>query len=457
MTRGFLLDLNRCTGCQACQLACRIENGFEEAGAWRAVYTFNEPRFPRVPLFHLSLACHHCAQAPCMEHCPARAYSRDPATGAVLLSTELCIGCKYCAWACPFDAPDYDRAAGVMRKCTFCHHRLRDGLKPVCVSLCPAAALDYGELNSGGMEVVPGFPKTDFNPSIRFIPLRGAPPWPDCSAASGPPIESKGGASPHSLPASQIGIKSEWPLAVFSLVAAVLAALAATAAAGAFKPDPLAFLLAGIGGLIVSSLHLGRKLRAWRAALNVRRSWLSREIVIYLVFLALAAGRFFFAPSNTALGWLAAATGFALLFVVDRVYDVALRKPPTHLHSASALLTGVFLAGALLVDPAVLAVAAAVKLVLYVGRKAVFYGAGRPVRPLLSLLRLGFPALWLFLPGGESGLPLMFLIAGELTDRLEYYLELDVLSPRRQIAEDLRTRLDEQQAAGTAQGIAEAR
>ena len=121
MQRSFVLDINTCTGCHACQVACQIENQLQPGTSWRWVDTFNEPRYPGVPVFHLSLACNHCVNAPCMTHCPTLAYSKDPRTGAVILDEAKCIGCKYCTWACPYDAPRFEPAWGVVVKSTFCN------------------------------------------------------------------------------------------------------------------------------------------------------------------------------------------------------------------------------------------------------------------------------------------------------------------------------------------------
>ncbi len=118
MRGAFVFDPDRCTGCQACELACSIENQLGPDRSWRGVLTFNERAWPGVPLFHLSLACNHCEEPACMHSCPALAYERDAATGAVLIRTELCIGCRYCSWACPYGAPQFEPEAGVMGKCT---------------------------------------------------------------------------------------------------------------------------------------------------------------------------------------------------------------------------------------------------------------------------------------------------------------------------------------------------
>ena len=100
-TTGFRFDPNLCTGCAACRLACTIENDLPFGRSWRRIETFNPTRAPSLPLYHLSLACNHCDTPACMHACPALAYRRDEETGAVLLDSSKCIGCKYCAWACP--------------------------------------------------------------------------------------------------------------------------------------------------------------------------------------------------------------------------------------------------------------------------------------------------------------------------------------------------------------------
>ena len=116
MQKAFVFDLNRCTGCNACEIACKIENELPPGMSWREVVTFNESRLPGVPLFSLSLACNHCLDAPCKEKCPALAYSKDERTGAVTVNPSLCMGCKYCQWVCPYDAPKFNATAGVVEK-----------------------------------------------------------------------------------------------------------------------------------------------------------------------------------------------------------------------------------------------------------------------------------------------------------------------------------------------------
>ena len=173
---GFRLDLDRCTGCGACVLACRIEHGRLEGPAWRRLVVFNRGRWPAGPVWQLSLACHHCERPACVEACPSQAY-HIRADGAVILDPARCLGCRYCEMACPFDAPAWDEAAGVMTKCDFCADRTTLGLEPACVTACPMDALgvlDEAGREAGEPEYVPGFTDpADCRPNLRLIPPAG--------------------------------------------------------------------------------------------------------------------------------------------------------------------------------------------------------------------------------------------------------------------------------------------
>lgn len=189
--------------------------------------------------------------------------------------------------------------------------------------------------------------------------------------------------------------------------------------------------------MLVSVRHLGRKTRAWRAVLNVRRSWLSREIAGFEIFMGLSALALLFkAP---ALGWAGALVGFLALFAMDRVYDPVRARTAKPLHSADVLVTGLLMAGILAREPWLAGAAALLKAGLYVRRRA---GVSRRDRLALDLLRLGAglfaPAVvWLARP--QPGLFAVFALAliAEAADRRAFYLELEVPTPRRQAERDL--------------------
>jgi Fe-S-cluster-containing dehydrogenase component/DMSO reductase anchor subunit len=458
MPTSFIFDTNKCTGCQACRLACTIENGLGLDCSWRKVFTFNERQDPAAPLFHLSLACNHCADPACMGACPALAYSKDPLTGVVLLDSGKCIGCKYCSWACPYDAPEWDATAGVMSKCTFCNDRLAQGLAPACATACPTGALEVADRGTGALSNhVEGFPQTDLGPSIDILPLRAGGAAPDASAP--PPVEPRPrGSQPLS---SRITLRSEWSLMAFSLLAAVLFGMLSTAAVAGRYLHPLLFLAVGLSAMTLSAAHLGRRLRAWRAVLNVANSWLSREIVCFSLFVGLGTLYLTALRSSSsgarpvaggwagALGWMALAFGLLTLISIDRVYDFAIRPVPGLPHSAGALLTGLFLAGLMLRSPILAGLAWGLKLGLYMARKLALRGheAGT-ARPFVSALRVGvgllLPAAASLASSGDGPTRTLILVAalvGELIDRAEFYDELEIMTPARQMADDLGARV----------------
>ncbi len=178
---AFILDLGRCVGCRACELACRLENDLPKGVIWRHVLPLNLGRSAGGPTYHFSLACHHCEQPACMAACPAGAYRKRP-DGVILLQESRCLGCRYCEMACCFGAPSYDAGAGVMTKCNLCANRIDKGLQPACVAACPTQALlfcrsdDWADDNRRQYEIsrIPGFSDAaGCRPAIRFLAPRG--------------------------------------------------------------------------------------------------------------------------------------------------------------------------------------------------------------------------------------------------------------------------------------------
>jgi anaerobic dimethyl sulfoxide reductase subunit B (iron-sulfur subunit) len=151
---AFHFDSSSCSGCKACQVACKDRNGLEEGVLWRRVYEVSGGGWTLrggawiadVFAYYLSVGCNHCAEPICMEVCPARAFSRRE-DGVVLLDSDRCLGCHYCAWSCPYGAPQYDERHRRMTKCSFCVEDLDRGLPPACVAACPMRALHFGRVD----------------------------------------------------------------------------------------------------------------------------------------------------------------------------------------------------------------------------------------------------------------------------------------------------------------------
>lgn len=260
----FVLDLDRCTGCAACVVACNNENQVSEGLSWRRIHSFNHQRLATAPVYHYSLACNHCLEPACLTGCPAASYTKDPSTGAVLLDQERCIGCRYCSWVCPYEAPQFNPVTGLMEKCTFCSHRLADGLDPACIVACPTDALRFENVDEPATVEHPGFPDTGLRPAVRIMGERRRQA-PDMTAA---PV-AVNVLSPR-LAVGWNGFRSEWSLWFFSSLAILLVAWF-TAATALDAPIALpVFAGTGLLAMGISALHLGRVTRIWRALLNVR-------------------------------------------------------------------------------------------------------------------------------------------------------------------------------------------
>lgn len=138
----IMVDLERCIGCKSCETACKLENGIP-MGRYRTRVLWMDPE-PGGRLYFVPMPCMHCGKPACLASCPTGAISKRPDDGVVLIDKGKCIGCRYCAWACPYGAMGFDEAKMVADKCTYCAHRLARGEPPACVSKCPGRALSFG-------------------------------------------------------------------------------------------------------------------------------------------------------------------------------------------------------------------------------------------------------------------------------------------------------------------------
>lgn len=187
---GFLFDQSLCTGCKACQIACVDKHDLPSGVKWRRVVEFSGGNWrmqentatPNVFTYYTSMACNHCESAICMQVCPTTAMSRRE-DGTVFVDDSKCVGCRYCEWACPYGAPQYNAETGHMTKCDLCHDYRSEGQQPACVDSCPSRALDFGpiaELRSqhgteAGLAPLPDPSIT--RPHLVIIPHRDAQPW----------------------------------------------------------------------------------------------------------------------------------------------------------------------------------------------------------------------------------------------------------------------------------------
>ena len=149
MEKSIYLDVDLCVGCGACAVACMDQNDiYPEKGqvAVRRIHQVENGHFPTAAIFHVTAACLHCEDAPCVIACPTGAIAKDGNTGNVTTLRDLCIGCHSCAVACPFGVPRYD-AEDKLQKCGGCGERVEAGLQPSCVRVCPTGALQFGVMN----------------------------------------------------------------------------------------------------------------------------------------------------------------------------------------------------------------------------------------------------------------------------------------------------------------------
>ena len=199
---AMVIDLQRCTGCGGCFIACKSENNVQSGATWAWVISKTVGKFPNVRSEFIPALCNHCEKAPCARVCPTGAMHKGD--GDIVMHTpEKCIGCRSCMATCPYDAiyrnsgephrfwsrntalikgctsapsevaarvrgkviPHYNphketsspgaglRYKGIVEKCTFCDHLVREGKLPFCVVACPANARVFGNLNDPHSEV----------------------------------------------------------------------------------------------------------------------------------------------------------------------------------------------------------------------------------------------------------------------------------------------------------------
>jgi len=279
---AFEVDLDKCTGCKSCVVACHSLNGLNDNESWRDVGSISGEVAGVAQQQTVTSACHHCAEPGCLSGCPVGAYEKEKDTGVVRHLDDQCIGCQYCSLKCPYDVPKYDSSLGIVRKCDMCHDRLAEGEAPACVQSCPNGAIKITLIETqvvkavkAGEQMIAGAFRSDYTfPTTQFISDREL----DASmkAADETSLEASHNHTPlvWMLMLTQVAVG----ITLGDLVARTLAPEWATPLSGFLA---VAATLIGKIGLGASMLHLGSPLGAWRAFLGVKTSWLSREIIMF--------------------------------------------------------------------------------------------------------------------------------------------------------------------------------
>lgn len=143
---GFFYDMARCTGCRACQVACKEKNKLAAGEFCRRVDAIEMQLDGKQRWVHYSAACNHCADPACLAVCPTGAMYRGE-DGTVQHRDALCIGCGRCVHHCPYGAVFLNKYTGYAQKCDSCIQRRQEGRQPACVEACPMRALHFGALD----------------------------------------------------------------------------------------------------------------------------------------------------------------------------------------------------------------------------------------------------------------------------------------------------------------------
>jgi DMSO reductase iron-sulfur subunit len=283
----FHFDMSRCIGCKSCVVACNEQNGNPAAINWRRVVDIEGGSYPNAQRAHLSMGCNHCVNPTCLTGCPVDAYTKDPVTGIVRHSAEACIGCQYCTWNCSYGVPQYNPERGVVGKCDMCHGRLELGQAPACVSACPEGAIQIEIVETDAWRAAvaasaagKGLPAGDSSLSTTRVTM-----------PAHLPLDARPVGITHLVPEH-----AHWSLVMMTVLTQLSVGAFVTiwvlqlfgAATRLGTAALTALLVAGLA-LNVATLHLGRPVYAYRALKMWRRSWLSREVLLFTAFSGVAA------------------------------------------------------------------------------------------------------------------------------------------------------------------------
>lgn len=159
---GFYVDTDSCIGCRTCQVACKDKNDLDVGILFRRVLSFETGVYPTAKMYHYPSTCNHCAEAKCVKGCPTGAmhYAED---GTVQHDPDVCIGCRYCTWNCPYGVPQFIEETGISGKCDSCKDLRDAGGNPACVDACLMRCVKFGDIDELEAEYGPGL--------VRELPI----------------------------------------------------------------------------------------------------------------------------------------------------------------------------------------------------------------------------------------------------------------------------------------------
>lgn len=394
---GMVIDIQKCVGCNTCTVACKHSNLTPPMVQWRSVRDFEIGEYPDVERIFMPVGCMHCSEPPCMEVCPTTA-TRQRADGLVFQRYDLCIGCMYCHVACPYQARflvkdevgyfegrssrmeqvsyQHERV-GVSTKCTFCVEKVDEAkgtdlvpgidgeVTPACALSCIGQAIHFGDFNDPNSNVsVMAREKA----TTRMHEELGTKPnlvyaWHQPRDKDGKPIpEPEGRPKMKPIPAKRqdcwdLRAVSNFSLGGTSSGLLALLGLLVLAGAGAALPS-FTLALGGLPAVTLDLFHLGaafmglgllsvfmeinRQLRFANVVRGWRTSWMSREAIVAVLFMAVVAVMLF--VESTALSLLAAIFGVLFLYFQARILQAGKGVPTWRPKIMTAMLvsTGLF-------------------------------------------------------------------------------------------------------------------
>lgn len=402
MSKGFIFDSGKCVSCGACSAACNLYNCWVTRP--RNIYTLTRGTPSESDVLNISLSCNHCRKASCMEGCPSQALTRD-ALGIVLLDESKCLGCRYCLWNCPYNAPKFNRGKGVIEKCHLCYDSTDE--LPSCTTACPTGALKFMEI-----------PETQYDNFPEMFPGKKLKPAFNFAAFSSEPLEiiPSGAFMQNEIEPAVKPRESEWSLIMFSFISMIAVTMQVSSFITGTFNGILFFALPVIAALL-SLFHLGKPSRAWRAVFNPVSSPVSREILFFILFASLSLLATL--VQSVTLSLTSAIGGIVLLIIIDSVYFKPDRKSFYHSGQVflSALLLVAYLTGSFIPFTFIVIL----KVVLSAGK--IREGSMQSLRFVRIAVLL---IVWagLFSGFAEASAPVTFiLIAAELLDRILFYAD----------------------------------